>query len=392
MSEIQIKQSNKRLALFLDGTWNTVSDNTNIWRLRSLISSLSRDGREQRAYYSTGLGTKFGERIRGGMFGRGIDTAITGAYEWLVDNYEEGDDIFIFGFSRGAYTARSLSGFVSTCGLLKKGSPLGVNQMYKRYRRPGEPTIRSMIADADKPGTKPLDFEDKWIVKHARPVPIKFIGVFDTVGALGVPFPLLRYLKGSAYPFLNTGLRQNNEHAFHAIAIDEHRKAFGHTMWTNQGATNAAPRSIERTEQRWFVGAHANVGGGCFDDTLAQLPFEWITKKATALGLTFDGSPPEQNAIAGQVSDSYSAFMFGFYKPLTLWNRHYRSINVPPPEEGPGVKNINETIDATAFERWRTDQEYRPPGLEKWSRSKNIDPAKIMSSVRADDPSISAPD
>ncbi len=392
MSETKIKQSNKRLALFLDGTWNTVSDNTNVWRLRSLICSSSEDGREQRAYYSTGLGTKFGERIRGGMFGSGIDTAITSAYEWLVDNYEEGDDIFIFGFSRGAYTARSLSGFVSTCGLLKKGSPLGVNQMYKRYRRPGEPTIRSMIADADKPGTKPLDFEDKWIVKHARPVPIKFIGVFDTVGALGVPFPILRKWKGSAYPFLNTGLRQNNEYAFHAIAIDEHRKAFGHTIWTNQGATNAAPRPIVRTEQRWFVGAHANVGGGCFDDTLAQLPFEWITKKATALGLSFDRFPLEPNSLAGPISDSYAAFMSGWYRPLTLWRRHYRQINVPPPEEGPGVKNINETIDTSVFERWRTDEKYRPPSVESWGRAKNVDPAKFMTSVRADDPTISVPD
>jgi uncharacterized protein (DUF2235 family) len=119
----------KRLALFLDGAWNVVSDNTNVWRLRSLFAPCAADGLEQRAYYSTGLGTKFGERIRGGMFGRGIDTAITSAYEWLIDNYDLADDIFMFGFSRGAYTARSLSGFVSKCGLLRPGAPLGVNQL-----------------------------------------------------------------------------------------------------------------------------------------------------------------------------------------------------------------------------------------------------------------------
>jgi uncharacterized protein (DUF2235 family) len=118
----------------LDGTWNAVSDNTNIWRLRSLFPPVSADGREQRAYYSTGLGTKFGEKVRGGMFGRGIDTAITSAYEWLVQNYEPGDEIFVFGFSRGSYTARSLSGLISKCGLLQSGAPLGVNQLYKRYQ------------------------------------------------------------------------------------------------------------------------------------------------------------------------------------------------------------------------------------------------------------------
>jgi uncharacterized protein (DUF2235 family) len=265
----------KRLALFLDGTWNVVSDNTNVWRLRSLFAATGADGLEQRAYYSTGLGTKFGERIRGGMFGRGIDTAITGAYEWLVDNYETDDEIFIFGFSRGAYTARSLSGFVSKCGLLRRGAPLGVNQLYKRYRRENMKTIRELMA-ADKAGTLKPSFEEVWMLKYAQAVPIKFIGVFDTVGALGVPFPIIRSLRGSAYPFLNTGLRQNNEYAFHAIAMDEHRKAFRPTLWTNQGAPNATPRPVARTEQRWFAGAHANVGGGCFDDSLAQLPFRWL--------------------------------------------------------------------------------------------------------------------
>src|SRR4029453_17068274 len=98
MSDTSYAVPKKRLALFLDGTWNTVSDNTNVWRLRSLFAPVSSDGRAPRSYYSTGLGTKFGERIRGGMFGRGIDTAITSAYEWLIDNYDLHDEIFIFGF------------------------------------------------------------------------------------------------------------------------------------------------------------------------------------------------------------------------------------------------------------------------------------------------------
>lgn len=204
MSDTSSAGPKKRLALFLDGTWNVVSDNTNVWRLRSLFAPVGADGCEQRAYYSTGLGTKFGEKVRGGMFGSGIDTAITSAYEWLIENYEPDDEIFIFGFSRGAYTARSLSGFISKCGLLQRGAPLGVNQLYKRYRRSGEQTIRELIAEqTDKTATH--TFEEGWMLKYAQPVPIKFIGVFDTVGALGVPFPILRRLKGSAYPFLNTG-------------------------------------------------------------------------------------------------------------------------------------------------------------------------------------------
>jgi uncharacterized protein (DUF2235 family) len=382
----------KRLALFLDGTWNVVSDNTNVWRLRSLFAAIGADGLEQRAYYSTGLGTKFGERIRGGMFGRGIDTAITSAYEWLVDNYETDDEIFIFGFSRGAYTARSLSGFVSKCGLLRRGAPLGVNQLYKRYRRANMKTIRELMA-ADKAGTLKPSFEEVWMLKYAQAVPIKFIGVFDTVGALGVPFPIIRSLRGSAYPFLNTGLRQNNEYTFHAIAMDEHRKAFRPTLWTNQGAPNATPRPVERTEQRWFAGAHANVGGGCFDDSLAQLPFRWLQKKASSVGLAFSsGYEPDANAANGPISDSYGEFLHGGYRLLTFGRRYYRPIDVPPPEEGPGVKTINETVDSSVFGKWRADPSYRPPGLCNWANAKGIDPATITSSVRADNPTIALAD
>lgn len=377
----------KRLALFLDGTWNQVSDNTNVWRLRSLFASVGTDGLEQRAYYSTGLGTKFGEKLRGGMFGSGIDTAITSAYEWLVENYEPDDEIFIFGFSRGAYTARSLSGLVSKCGLLRRGAPLGVNQLFRRYRRSGAKTIRELLAGEH--GSEEFRFEENWMLKYARAVDIKFIGVFDTVGALGVPFPILRSIKGSAYPFLNTGLRRNNEYAFHALAMDEHRKAFMPTLWTNMGATTAAPRPIERTEQRWFVGAHANVGGGCFSDPLAQLPLKWLEGKAAALGLGFnDEFATDRDAAMGRISDSYAEFARGLYRLLTFGQRYQRPIGVPPASEGPGVSNINETIDSSVFVRWQTDKTYRPPGLASWAKMKNVDLDKITGSVRADDPAV----
>ena len=392
MSDTSSAGPKKRLALFLDGTWNVVSDNTNVWRLRSLFALVGGDGCEQRAYYSTGLGTKFGEKVRGGMFWSGIDTAITSAYEWLIENYEPNDEIFIFGFSRGAYTARSLSGFISKCGLLQRGAPLGVNQLYKRYRRSGEQTIRELIAE-QKDKTAGHTFEEGWMLKYAQPVPIKFIAVFDTVGALGVPFPIFRRLKGSAYPFLNTGLRQNNEYAFHAMAIDEHRKAFLNSLWTNQGAITAKPRAIERTEQRWFVGAHANVGGGCFDDPLAQIPLKWLVRKAATLGLAFENEfATEPNAAMAPISDLFAEFAWGLYRALRLWISYHRPIGVPPKAEGEGVKNINETIDFSVFDRWRADPSYRPPSLSNWAKTKGIGPEKITTAVRADDPAVAISD
>lgn len=383
----------KKLALFLDGTWNTVSDNTNVWRLKALCAERDGDGLEQRAYYSAGLGTERGERLRGGMSGSGIDTAITKAYEWLVDNYDKGDQIFIFGFSRGAYTARSLSGMIAICGLLHKGAPIGVNQIYKRYRRRGEQkrfwqteepnrprTIRELRDPNNYPG--PLDLEDQWVSDFSRSVDIDFIGVFDTVGALGVPFQLWRKLRGEAYPFLNTGLRVSNNFAFHALAIDEHRKAFRPTLWTNIRST-AAVRPIEKTEQRWFVGAHANVGGGCFTDSLAQIPFDWLIAKAEKCGLTFSARHVRPvNAHLGRISDSYAEMAYGLYRILTFFRRFYRPLDTPPIDE-PNAANINETIDATVFQRWQTDHTYRPPALKAWANKKQVNLGTLKFNVSA---------
>ena len=126
-------QPRKRIALFLDRTWNTTNDNTNVWRLRALIAPVGADQVRQSIYYNA-LGTQVGSKVRGGMFGVGIDEILLETYQWLVENYNDGGDIFIFGFSRGSYTARSLSGFVSRCGVLKPGGPLSIKQLYDRYR------------------------------------------------------------------------------------------------------------------------------------------------------------------------------------------------------------------------------------------------------------------
>jgi uncharacterized protein (DUF2235 family) len=120
----------KRVAVFLDGTWNTVNDNTNVWRLKSLLASGGADGLPQIGYYEKGVGTTFGSYLRGGAFGYGLNDEIISAYEWLIDNYVVGDELFIFGFSRGAYTARSLSGLIGKCELISIGAPLSVSEIY----------------------------------------------------------------------------------------------------------------------------------------------------------------------------------------------------------------------------------------------------------------------
>ena len=170
---------NKRIALFLDGTWNNVSNNTNVWRLKSLCVQSP----EQLVYYSAGVGTQQGEQLSGGMFGIGIDDEVTSAYEWLVENYEEGAELFIFGFSRGAFTARSLAGFISKCGLLKPGSPVSLKQMFERYRK-GTAIPSWSFAKATESA---LSVEDKLIKNYSQSIAIWFQGVWDTVGSWEFP-------------------------------------------------------------------------------------------------------------------------------------------------------------------------------------------------------------
>jgi len=384
----------KRVAVFLDGTWNTVNDNTNVWRLKSLLAPHGRDSLQQLSYYSAGVGTTFGERFRGGMFGYGLNDEIIRAYEWLIDHYDVGDELVIFGFSRGAYTARSLSGLISKCGLLTPGAPLSVRQLYARYRRGSAvKTIRELLQDAG--GQTNLSLEERWILKYSQPIDIDFLGVWDTVGALGLPFGNLPILGKPDMQFLNTGIRVSNRFAFQALAIDEHRQAFAPTLWTVDFAKDAPPphhhRTLSQVEQRWFVGAHANVGGGCENDTLAQMPLKWMMGKARESSLAFrreveldtTGSPP-------LISDSYSEFMHGAYKALTGGKRYYREIGQDPvPSLDTELReSINETIDGSVFERWRLDEHYRPPNLVDWSCRRRVNLQWVRGSVRADDPSV----
>jgi uncharacterized protein (DUF2235 family) len=376
----------KRLAIFLDGTWNTLDNNTNVWRLKSLTAETA----DQRVYYSQGVGTQRGEAARGGITGWGIDDEIIEAYTWLIQNFDDGDEVFIFGFSRGAYTARSLSGLVCKCGVLEVGAPLSIQQLYARYRIYDATTIRTLIANG-LPNNPSI--EEQWLLKYSRPTKIKFVGVWDTVGSLGLPGWSMA-AKVHKYKFLDTHLRLDNEHAFHALALDEHRKNFEPTFWTRTdriGHESAAERPIDNVEQRWFVGAHANVGGGYASDPLAQRPLKWLMDKAAGLGLVFrDQVTIDASQVAPPVTDSYRDFAWGLYRFVS--RRFHRTVGLEP-ERGTQAttSRINETIDGSVFERWRTDMTYRPANLVSWAERKGTDPAKLNGAALATDPKTSAP-
>ncbi len=386
----------KRLAIFLDGTTDKSEGNTNVWRARCLCAPKDGDGHEQRIYYAAGVGTEIGEIARGEVFGYGIDDQVTGAYGWLVENFQAGDEIFVFGFSRGAFAARSFSGFVSRCGVIEPGSPLGVKQLYDRYKKGNvvDTLLGLLTPGADRSA---YGLEERWMVRDCFPAPVTFTGVWDTVGSVATTAHLA-LLTGGDHSFLDVNLRKNEEHVYHAMAIDENRVDFDVTLlsWyrpNSEAGDYASPRPLADVEQRWFCGAHGDVGGGTYSDALAQVPLRWLLGKASSHGMTFKKDVTlDAEATTGEIEDSFSDFLDGAYKVYSFGQRNWRPVGRESvPLHTTTVHTVNETIDVSVFARWQADDKYRPTNLADWARRRGVNPAGLKTSIQAIDGSV-APD
>ena len=245
--------------------------------------------------------------------------------------------------------------------------------------------------------TNKLTEKEKWLLKYSQPATVKVIGVWDTVGSVGVAAGNIPGVSSSSFDYLQTGLLIHILNGYHALAIDEHRNNFAPTLWDvhhpkNPNAVIAKPRTLSSIEQRWFVGAHANVGGGYQTDLLAQAPLRWMMKKAEALGLSFRSEVNlDGDALKAPIADSYKSFGYGLYALVS--SPLYRTIGREPNvrEDGSHI-NVNETIDASVFERWRADPTYRPANLAEWGQRKKVDPAQLQNFRAGDDPRVDVPD
>lgn len=379
--------------MFLDGTWNSPDDNTNVWRSKLLVSERDAAGNPQAAYYEVGVGTKRFERLRGGAFGEGLDANIRSAYQWLMSVHEEGDKIYLFGFSRGAFTARSLAGLIDKCGLLLPGASFSVPQLFERYEL-GKKVPSLYELRPDWIPREKWTAEDVSLLEQSRRVEIEFIGVWDTVGALGIPAGKLAMLGKpfglgpSSYSFHSTSPSELYNRMYQALAIDEQRPQYRPALWTlpQPADTSVPPRlgADQTLEQRWFIGAHCNVGGGYRNDPLAQIPLAWLQEKAIEAGLRFK----RQITLKGDEHltapvDSYARFLHGFEYVLTAGQRYDRPIagDSTPTKRKPGVPcSINETIDSSVFKRWRQIQGYRPKNLVEWAKHHGIEPDTVQGS------------
>jgi uncharacterized protein (DUF2235 family) len=461
-----VMSTKQRLVVCLDGTWNNSDDSTNVLQHFALaVKGLAPDGDgriTQTKHYIEGVGTGVLDSITGGGFGFGLEQNVRKAYDWLVGNYHDGDDladadeIYIFGFSRGAYTARSLVGFIATCGLVRRGAPLSVNQLWQDYCILGRerenrtsvwdrvfeeaPTsirrINDLVCDpwnikryeahralkaADLGGDRnrdrvpgqlidDLSVTERLLVRWSRRVRITYLGVYDTVGALGIDALAIPGLKSRLAMHHNMRASTLVQHCRHALALDEHRSSFSHTplveyLWhgnNDDDRQSTVLKAIEdsaverrstakywqrqaamwerKIEQRWFVGAHSNVGGGYPDNELAQRPLQWLLEGGCAAGLACEPftyvAPPTPPVPV----DSYAQFAKPLWTYVIRGKRFYRTIDPDPeirasrPLEGEprragfSLRSINEQVDDTVFDRVRRVRTYRPPNLVEYAR------------------------
>ena len=335
---------NKRLIVLFDGTWNSRDDRTNVEHMSEVIAKEGKDGVPQERFYDPGVGTSWSDRIRGGAFGYGISKNIQQGYRWVASRWADGDELFVFGFSRGAYTARSLVGLIRKCGLLRLQSEDLIQRAYELYR--------------DKDCHPDSPEATAFRVENSREIRVKFIGVWDTVGSLGVPITGAQIPWGrDYYQWHYTDLSKIVDYAYHALAADEHREDYEATMWTKLKPEN------KEVEQRWFIGAHANVGGGYKYDRLHNVPLRWLQEKAEASGLGLkELRSVDANDYRAKVTDSFSEFMFGIYKAIKLGQPYNRPFGI----------GVNETVDDSVWQRWRDMKDYRPPTLVEEAKKRGL--------------------
>lgn len=307
----------RRLIFCFDGTWNKLSnpEPTNVVLTAESIAPRDDDGRDQIIYYDEGVGTSKHDKISGGISGVGLLTNMREAYRFLIFNYRSGDEIFIFGFSRGAFTAMSFVGLLRTAGILRVSDAKQIDKAFELYikdaadvdddttekRRFRAEFSQVVIDDADREWRKAQGYD----VSQSPPLKIEYLGVWDIVAALGVPTmlgPLARWWVGRRYGFHDVRLSKTAVQARHAVAIDEYRAHFPPTLWSNVDDLNGmqAFKPEAPYQQQWFPGDHGSVGGGGEERKHSNPALAWVLEGAVDAGLKLHFGPRSRIAnLAG---------------------------------------------------------------------------------------------
>ncbi|WP_406168183.1 DUF2235 domain-containing protein [Streptomyces canus] len=354
----------KRLVICCDGTWNLADQpsKTNVAKVALAVRRRSAVGMEQRVYYHSGVGTNRRERLSGGAFGVGLSRNVLDAYRFLIHTYEPGDTLYLFGFSRGAFTARSLAGLVHNCGILRPEQAYRIDEAWALYR-----------SRADKPTSVAATLFRR---AYSYETEIRFVGVWDTVGSLGIPVPAPGFLQplvdrfNHRWAFHDTTLSKSVNGAFQALAVDEERSAFPPTLW-RQDEDAAEGQELR---QVWFSGVHTAVGGGEKDSGLSDITLLWMVRQAARYDLEFDfrvlseqgpdTMDPDQCvdfAVQPNPMGPWDPSRKGFYR---IFKPLHRPIGQEKDEQGRLVGH--EYLADTVLLRRKDDADYRPPALESY--------------------------
>jgi len=333
----------KRIVICADGTWNKPEENlekdypTNVLKFSRAIAPLDNSKISQTVFYDWGIGS-YHDNITGGAFGAGLNKNIQDCYRYIIHNYEIGDELYFFGFSRGAYTVRSLCGLINNCSILKREHANRISEGFDLYKS-------KTIKPKDK---ESVQFRKNYAV--ADKTKIHFLGVWDTVGTLGLPISFFGLIK-EKHLFHDNKIGSIVKTARHALSLDEKRKDFKPTIWE--------PKPSIDLKQVWFAGVHSDIGGGYapdkFGNTLADIPMTWIKEEAQKSGLTFEKQINEASNCATAVQhEEYKSH-------FTLLGKYTRKI--------PKHTFIHQSVK----ERYLSNPKYRPVSLTNFLKDTDWD-------------------
>jgi uncharacterized protein (DUF2235 family) len=371
----------KRIVLLSDGTGNAAGKvwRTNVWRT---FQSLELKGSDQIAIYDDGVGTSSFKplAILGGVFGWGLKRNVLNLYKFLCRNYQDGDQIYAFGFSRGAFTIRIVVGLVLNQGLVKFANEAELDKKaraaFRAYRHDKYPAWNLQYPFR----LAQILLDKRFYTSCERSVDsIEFVGLWDTVAAYGLPIDeMTRGVNDWLWP-LELPNKQFNKKvlkARHALAIDDERATFHPVLW-DEDNTNTEPSGTTRPTgqeqllQVWFTGVHSNVGGGYPDDSLANISLAWMMAEAKDAGLVFKDMPDaEPDALLstdsakdkdGRLYDSRSG-LGGYYRYSPRKIQDFYDA-MPVTVDAGGKRNPRPTpkIHEAVFGRIRTGAHFYAP-------------------------------
>lgn len=341
----------KNIVIFSDGTGQKGGSekNTNVYKLFNMIEDRTY---RQIAFYDPGVGTDW-RLVTGNISGRGITKNIKQCYEFIFNNFNAGDQIYLFGFSRGAATVRSLSAFIHMFGILPHSRKDLIKEAYNIYK----------IKDTEERNKEAKDLISK---HHTMWTKVKVLGVWDTVDALGIPNETLDVIINKIpifrHRFHNFKLSESVENAYHALSIDEERLTFHPVLWDKETLPG------QNMKQIWFCGVHTDVGGGYEERTLSDIPLMWMVEMSMNNGLLIykKHNVKIEQDINGIMHDSRAKFPSSWFrKKIRTW---YSGINGELTiHESVKERKLNkQNISDPAYDPWILKLKYKK---EPWNRN-----------------------